>query len=171
MYVAHKSDDLLVLEHQPWVEGALIALLAFIGPFMMFRALPIEGLIPSLLAIFAVDFPLFALFFAYVRRLQLVLDRQSGEIKLHELSIGQDRILKMPLASLVRAERETRMRYMPYLPKHGSFHRAVLIVKDEKELTRYPVTSVFLLGTSARRAARAINAWLGRSLDLKTTVA
>ena len=122
-------------------------------------------MVPTLLTVFMVDFPLLVLFIAYIRRLQIVLDRRSGDVRLHELSLAQDRRLTMPLTCLVRAERETNYRRLPWLPKHGSFHRAVLVVSDSQELRRYPVTSVFLLGPSARAAANAINGWLGRPLD------
>jgi hypothetical protein len=43
----------------------------------------------------------------------------------------------------------------------------VLVVAEDRRLMRVPVTSVFLAGPSARRAAQAINAWLGRPLDSK----
>jgi hypothetical protein len=39
------------------------------------------------------------------------------------------------------------------------------VLREDRRLHRIPVTSVFLVGPSARRTAREINAFLGRALD------
>jgi hypothetical protein len=165
MYVAHASDDLLILEHCPRVLGAALVTLAVAGPFALFHALSVDGVVPTLLAVFIVDFPVLALFTVGVRRLMVVLDRPRGKLSLHERSLFRDRALERPLASLVRAERETNWTGVPFLPPHGRCHRAVLVLAEDRRLRRIPLTSVYLVGPSARRAARAINAFLGRALD------
>jgi hypothetical protein len=165
MYVIHASEDLLVIEHCPSTLGGLLVVLAVAGPFALFHTLSVEGVGPTLLAIFMVDFPILALFTVAVRRLMIVLDRRRGRLSLHERSLFRDRALERPLAALVRAERETNWTGVPFLPPHGRCHRAVLVLREDRRLRRVPVTSVFLAGPSARRAARAINAFLGRALD------
>jgi hypothetical protein len=165
MHVAHASPDLLVIEHCPTTLGAALVALAVAGPFALFHALSVDGVIPTLLAVFIVDFPILALFTVAVRRLMIVLDRRGGRLSLHERSVFRDRALERPLAALVRAERETNWTGVPFLPPHGRCHRAVLVLAEDRRIRRVPVTSVFLAGPSARRAARAINAFLGRALD------
>jgi hypothetical protein len=165
MHVAHASDDLLVLEHCPRTLGAGLVAIAVAGPLALFHALSVDGVIPTLLAVFMVDFPVLALFTVAVRRLLIVLDRHRGRMSLHERSLFRDRAIERPLDALVRAERETNFTGVPFLPPHGRCHRAVLVLKEDRELRRVPVTSVFLVGPSARRAARAINGFLGRALD------
>jgi hypothetical protein len=165
MHVAHASENLLVIEHCPRLLGTGLAALAVAGPFALFHALPVAGLLPTLLAVFMVDFPVLALFTVAVRRLMIVLDRRRGHLVLRERSLFRDRALECPLAALIRAERETNWTGIPHLPPHGRWHRAVLVLREDRRLRRVPVTSVFLVGPSARRAARAINAFLGRALD------
>lgn len=168
MHVAHRSEDLLVVEHCPSTLGALLVALAVVGPVILFHVLSVEGLLPTLLAIFMVDFPILVIFAIGVRRLMIVLDRRRNRLSLHERSIFRDRAMERPLAALVRAERETNLTHLPYLPPHGNYHRTVLVLAENRELCRVPVTSVYLLGPSAKRAARAINAFLGRPLDSET---
>ena len=165
MHVAHACDDLLVIEHCPRALGALLVGVAVAGPLALFHAWSVVGVIPTLLAIFMVDFPVLALFSVAMRRLMIVLDRRRGRLSLRERSLFRDRALERPLDALIRAERETNWTGVPFLPPHGRCHRAVLVLREERSLRRIPVTSVFLVGPSARRAARAINAFLGRALD------
>jgi hypothetical protein len=165
MHVAHRSRDLLVVEHCPKLLGAVLVTIAVAGPFALFHALAVEGWLPTLLAIFMIDFPVLVLFTVAVRRLLIVLDRRRNRLSLHERSVFRDRAIERPLAALVRAERETNWTRIPFLPAHGRYHRAVLVLAEDRQLCRVPVTSVFLVGPSARRVARAINAFLGRELD------
>lgn len=165
MHVAHASEDLLVIEHCPRLLAGLLVALAVAGPLALLHALSVDSALPTALAIFMIDFPVLALFTVSVRRLMIVLDRRRGHLSLRERSLFRDRALERPLDALVRAERETNWTGVPFLPPHGRFHRAVLVLKEERRLRRVPVTSVFLVGPSARRAARAINAFLGRALD------
>lgn len=165
MHVAHASQDLLILEHCPRTLGAGLVAAAVAGPLALFHVLSVDGLAPTLLAVFIVDFPVFALFTVAVRRLTIVLDRRQGQLSLHERSLFRDRTVERPLAALVRAERETNWTGVPFLPPHGRWHRAILVLKEDRLLRRVPVTSVFLAGPSALRVARAINGFLGRRLD------
>lgn len=171
MHVAHRTEDILIVEHRPWTVAWSLTATAVAGPWLLFHGLGVSGIGPTLLAVFIINFPVFALFTVYVRRLQVVLDRTRDDLHLHERSLLRDRDLHLPLASLVRAEHETNWQAIPWLPKHGRTHRAVLVVARDRTLARCPVTSVFLAGPSARRAARAINAWLGRPLDSRAPAA
>lgn len=171
MRVVHQCEDLLVVEHCPRTLGVLLVALAVGGPWMLFGAMAVEGVLPTLLAVFTIDFPLMVIFSVAVRRLMIVLDRRSNTLALHERSVFRDRWMEKPLATLIRAERETNFTCIPFLPDHGQYHRAVLVLAEDQRLRRVPVTSVFLVGPSARRAARAINGWLGRPLDSKTPAA
>ena len=165
MHVVHVSRDLLVVEHCPRALGAGLVALAVGGPLALFHALAVEGLGPMLLALFMVDFPVLVLFAVAVRRLMIVLDRPANRLSLRERSLFRDRALERPLAALVRVERETNWTGIPFLPPHGRYQRAVLVLAEDRRLHRVPVTSVDLCGPSARRATRAINAVLGRALD------
>jgi hypothetical protein len=165
MHIAHASEELLVIEHCPTTLGAALVTVAVAGPFALFHALSVDGIVPTLLAVFMVDFPVLVVFTVAIRRLMIVLDRRRGRLSLHERSLFRDRAFERPLDALVRAERETNWTGVPFLPRHGRWHRAVLVLAEDRELRRVPVTSVFLAGPSARRAARAINAFLGRALD------
>jgi hypothetical protein len=165
MHVAHASENLLVVEHCPRALGAGLVVLAVGGPLVLFHALAVEGLVPTLLALFMIDFPVLVLFAVAVRRLMIVLDRPGNRLCLRERSLFRDREIERPLAALVRAERETNWTHIPFLPPHGRYQRAVLVLAEDRRLNRVPVTSVYLCGPSARRAARAINAFLGRALD------
>lgn len=168
MYVAHLSEELLVVEHCPTTLGTVLVTIAVAGPMVPLYALAVEGLLPTLLAVFMVDFPVLVLFAVGVRRLMIVLDRRRNLLSVHERSIFRDRAIERPLGALVRAERQTNFTHLPHLPPHGSTHRAVLVLAENSELRRVPVTSVFLPGSSARCAARAVNAFLGRPLDFET---
>jgi len=165
MHVVHRSEDLLVVEHCPTAMGAALVVVAVAGPYLLFRMLEVDGVLAFLLAVFIIDFPLLVIFAVGVRRLMIVLDRRRDRLALHERSVFRDRRLQTPLRALVRAEHETNFAGIPFLPDHGHYHRAVLVLADDRRLRRVPVTSVFLVGPSAHRAARAINGWLGRPLD------
>lgn len=145
--------------------GWMLIGLAVAGPWLLFRNLAVEGVVPILLAVFMIDFPLLVVFSVVVRHLTVVLDRAGDRVALRERSLFRDRALDRPLSCLVRAERETNFARIPFLPPHGSYHRAVLVVAEDRRLCRVPVSSVYLLGPGARRVARAINGWLGRPLD------
>ncbi len=167
MHVAHQTEDLLVVEHCPRALGALLIAFAVTGPWLLFHRLNVEGALPTALGVFMIDFPVVVLFTVAVRRIVIVLDRNADRMALFERSVFRNRRMERPLDTLVRAERETNFTGIPFLPAHGHCHRAVLVVAEDRRLTRVPVTSVFLLGQSARRAAQAINGWLGRPLDSK----
>lgn len=171
MHVAHRSPDLLVVEHCPKTIGTLLIALATGGPFLLLRVVEVEGLGPMLLAVFMVDFPLLVIFTVAVRRLMIVLDRRRGRLALHERSLFRHRWVERPLGTLVRAERETNPAGIPFLPDRSHYHRAVLVLAENRRLTRVPVTSVFLIGPSGREVARTINGWLGRPLDSDTPAA
>lgn len=171
MHIAHRCDELLVVEHCPTLLAFALVATAVAGPFALFHVLAVEGLVPTLLAVFMIDFPVLVLFTVAVRRLMIVLDRQRNRLSLRERSVFRDRAVDRPLAALVRAERETNWTGVPFLPDHGHYHRAVLVLAEDRLLRRVPVTSVYLLGPSARRAAQAINGWLGRPLDSQAPAA
>ncbi len=162
MHVARQSGEELILEHRPWLTGAVLIALAVGGPLALSATLRIDTLVPFFLAVFIFGFPALALFAVYVRRLLVVLDRRHDRLRLHERSLLRDRVCEVPLSRFAWAERETRFVHMPFLPRHGRFHRAVLVFADKGRLSRLPLTSVFLVGPSARKAVSALNRWTGR---------
>lgn len=169
MHVARRSSEQLILEHRPWITGFLLIALAVGGPWALAKLLGVDALFPFALTLFIFCFPAFVLFAAYVRRLLVVLDRNSDRVLVHERSLWRDRKREIPLSRLVWTERETRYVHMPFLPRHGRFHRAVFVVSEKGRLRRLPMTSVFLVGPGARLAVGTINRWTGRSAPRKYT--
>lgn len=151
------DDRFLVIDSKPWITG-----LIFIGAMI---ALAIAGIATYLegehlaglgLGIGGTAFV--GIFFAvFVRRNQLIIDRDAGEIILRRRTVLGYREVRHALEHLHRADVETNR------GSEGSHtHRMVLMLDGGMDPGPHPFTTVYSSGRGAWRASKAVNDWLER---------
>ncbi|ROT99383.1 hypothetical protein [Histidinibacterium lentulum] len=152
-----RTPDLLVIDNRPIFIAALLSimLLAFMagGIRMLMEGLWGQGLL------FVLGMPLFfGVFFAlFVRRNQLVLNRQTGELLHRRRTIFGHTETRFELAALAGAE-------VQYSRSDGKQTRRMAYVLSEgPDAGTHPFTTAYSSGNNAQRAADAVNAWLAEA--------
>lgn len=161
MRVLETTPNRLILEDRP---VALAVILGLVILFLLFLALATFG--ESLWLGFALLF-MAALFggamVIFVRRVIVLLDRDTGTISINTTSLLGRSEATHPLAQLSRASVETQISRSTSSNGGRSAtshtHRTVLHFGSEV----VPLTMVHTAGDSADRMATAINGWLGRA--------
>lgn len=158
MKVEH-SPELLVIDNRPVLVAVMLSfmLLAFVAAAIGMLS---DGMIGQGL-LFLFGAPLFiGVFFAlFVRRNQLVLNRQTGELLHRRRTIYSHTEKRFDLSALEGAEVE-----------HGrsdgkTTYRMVYILSDGPDTGRHPFTMAYSSGNGAQRAAEAVNGWLAEGRD------
>jgi hypothetical protein len=159
MKVTRETPDQLIVEEVPW--GIAIGLVLFI---LFFAAVGLfllsEGVWMGLIFLLGGGGLGFGALWAFVRRVQLILDRVSGAITLRERTLFGMTEERHPLAELQGAEvaqRTSRNR-------EGRTRRTAR-VELLMGAHRLPLTEVYSSGRHHLRVARAINDWLDSGRD------
>ncbi|WP_101067619.1 hypothetical protein [Roseovarius salinarum] len=156
MKVTHHTDDLLVVDNKPWLIAVI--LLGFLlvpvwGGIKVITETALTGF--GIGMIVAGGLFMLPFFWGFVRRTQMVLDRQAGTVTIRRRTIfgyGQE---EHALDDLRGAEVET---------DHGGSnrtHRMVLRFGDETK----PFLKSYASGERAERLAELVNGWLGVSTE------
>jgi hypothetical protein len=154
MKVTRDTPDLLVLDDVPWVLAAalMVPLLVFLAATL---ALLVAGEWTGAAGALAGTALWAMALTVFVERLQLILDRGAGTVTLRRRTLWRYRQDIFALASLARADVDTRRR-----SKGGLTHRPVLVFDTGEDRGTWPVTEIYTSGQGADRTAAAINRWL-----------
>ncbi len=154
MKVARNTPDQLIIAHTPWLIGffLIIFILIFVavGLFTMSETL-IGGLFFALMG-GGIGFAAFA---AFVRRIQLVLDRPSDTITIRTRSLFGFKEVQHALSSLSHAVLESTTS-----SKGNTLYRPTLILDQGMSAGPHPLTNAYTNATGPGLVVDAINTWL-----------
>lgn len=165
MKVTHGEPAMLVIESRPWLLGILLGgfILVFVGAGLGAFAAG-EGLGGLMLGVMGGGLGFLA-FWAFVRRVQVILDRGRGTVTLRERSMTGMTETVMPLTDGARAFLQRGSSG----GKGGPTWRPVLHLPgasaDSTGPRDLPLMQSYTNGGGPRRAVSAINAWLGQADD------
>ncbi|RBI86220.1 hypothetical protein DRV85_05550 [Rhodosalinus halophilus] len=159
MKIARDTPEQLVIEDVPW--GIAIGIVAFILTFAGIGLLTMLAVffVGLIFFVFGAGAGTFALW-AFVRRTQLILDRNSGLVTWRQRTIFDMTEEHHPLAELTGAE-VAGMRRRDSEGTLSSTHRVELIFGE----VRLPLTDAYSSSRAHLRIARAINDWLDSGRD------
>jgi len=154
MKVTRNTQDQLIIAHTPWLIGLL--LIAFIlifvaaGLFTMSETL-IGGLFFALMG-GGIGFGAFA---AFVRRIQLILDRPSDTITIRTRSLFGFTEIQHALSSLSHAVLESTTS-----SKGSTLYRPTLILDRGMSAGPHPLTKAYTNTAGPGLVVNAVNMWL-----------
>lgn len=166
MKVTRNSPNQLILSDTPWFIGITLVffILAFVGAGLFMVSEGGEGIL------FGIFFALFGggmglgAFCAFVRRVQVILDRNKDKIMIRRQSVfGYDTVEHL-LANLSHAEIESTASRSN--KGTSTRYRPVLILDKGMSEGRHPIVEAFSNGRGAHRLVDAVNDWLpARKVD------
>ncbi|NOD65350.1 MULTISPECIES: hypothetical protein [unclassified Ruegeria] len=163
MKVTRNTPDQLILSNTPWFIGITLALfiLAFVGAGLFMASEGGEDIWFGLFfAVFGGGMGLGA-FCAFVRRVQVVLDRPDNSILIRRQSVFGYEAVEHKLSSLSHAEVEsTKSRNGK---RTSTMYRPVLILDEGMSAGRHPIVEAYVSGSGSHRLAEAVNGWLPAS--------
>lgn len=166
MKVTRSTPDQLILTNTPWFIGITLVLfiLCFVGAGLFMVSEGGEGIL------FGIFFALFGgglgfgAFCVFVRRVQVILDRNSNSILIRRQSIFGYDALEHELSNLSHAEVETTTSTRDRTT--SKMHRPVLVLKKGMSAGRHPIVEAYVSGRGAQRMVDAVNNWLpAREVD------
>ncbi len=163
MKVTRNTPDQLILSNTPWFIGISLVffILVFVGVGLFMVSEGGEGILFGLFfALFGGGMG-FGAFCAFVRRVQVILDRRTNSILIRRQSVFGYDTVEHKLADLSHAEIETTRSS----GKNGSsnLHRPVLILNQGMSAGRHPIVEAYASGRGSHRMVDAVNDWLPTS--------
>ncbi|WP_319546445.1 hypothetical protein [Ruegeria conchae] len=160
MKVTRNTPNQLILSDTPWFIG--ISLVFFILIFVSLGIfLATEG---GEAILFGLIFALgggglgFGAFCAFVRRVQVILDRDKNSITIRRQSVfGYDQVEHV-LSNLSHAETESTTSRSDN--GTSTLYRPVLILDEGMSAGRHPIVEAYSSGRGAHRLVDAVNDWL-----------
>ncbi|WP_170419085.1 hypothetical protein [Ruegeria atlantica] len=160
MKVTRNTPDQLILANAPWFIGVTLVffILGFVGAGLFMATEGGEGIL------FGIFFALFGgglgigAFCAFVRRVQVILDRKSNSILIRRQSVFGYDTVEHELSNLSHAEVETTT--SPRDRTTSKMHRPVLILEKGMSAGRHPIVEAYVSGRGAQRMVDAVNDWL-----------
>jgi len=154
MHISHQSNDLLIIDVQPWLIGAALSLFILIITGSGLAALMAgEGVG---LILIAAGVGLGGVFlFLFVRRVQIVLDRNDGQLDIRRKTLRGMTHRTFALHHLKGAVIETSH------SSDNSTYRVALILAPGESQWHIPVTNYYASGLATKqRVAVAVNAFV-----------
>lgn len=163
MKITRSTPEQLILADTPWLIGIMLALfiLVFTGAGLGMLSQCGDQFWPGLL------FTLFggglgaAAFCAFVRRVQVILDRPGGSIVIRRQSVFGYSEVEHRLADLSHAELEATTSRSE--GRTRTLYRPVLVLDSGMSAGRHPVVEAFTNTRGPQRLVDAVNAWLPAS--------
>jgi hypothetical protein len=156
MKIVSATDDRLVLESNPWIFGlaviAMVLLFAGVGWVMLTSGEIIGGL---MFTIGGLGMGVLV-FWAFIRKTQLWLDRPSGQVALRSRSIFGFREQTFPLADLTGAALQES------LPSKGQVTRRPILRFGGGTDRVVPILDHYASGRGPGRVVATVNDWLAR---------
>jgi hypothetical protein len=154
MRIKVETPDELVLESQPWLIGLVMIVLILGTVGVGLNVILVEGDWQGVFLILG-GITTGGLCFAFlVERTQIWADRRTDTLAYRRKTVFRKTEERIPLSSVLAADVESRR------GKNGSVNRLTIMVRDGG-VGRIAIGSVWVSGGGPRRAARAINRWLG----------
>ncbi|WP_281995862.1 hypothetical protein [Ruegeria faecimaris] len=166
MKVTRNSSNQLILSDTPWFIGIMLVffILAFVGAGLFLASEGGEGIL------FGIFFALFGggmgfgAFCAFVRRVQVILDRKEDRIMIRRQSVFGYETVEHVLSNLSHAEIESTISRSD--KGSSTLYRPVLILDKGMSAGRHPIVEAFSNGRGAHRLVDAVNNWLpARKVD------
>lgn len=166
MKVTRNTPNQLILSDTPWFIG--ITLVFFILIFVSLGIfLATEG---GEAILFGLIFALgggglgFGAFCAFVRRVQVILDRDKNSITIRRQSVFGYEQVEHVLSNLSHAETESTTSRSDN--GTSTLYRPILILDEGMSAGRHPIVEAYSSGRGAHRLVDAVNDWLpARKVD------
>jgi hypothetical protein len=158
MRVVENSPDRLVIEDNPVLLGAFLAIL-----ILFFAAVALWTIGSAPLVAFAAltgAALMGVAFAAFVRRVFVAFDRAAGAVVIRTASIRRQTEVQLPLTDIAQAvvEVTTSLDDQNSSTPRTLMYRPALSLKDGRP--NHPLVQVYSGGTGAARVVDAINDWL-----------
>ncbi|MES0864426.1 hypothetical protein ABLN87_18910 [Ruegeria sp. SCPT10] len=166
MKVTRNTPSQLILSNTPWFIGITLVffILAFVGAGVFMASEGGEGIF------FGIFFALFGggmgfgAFCAFVRRVQVILDRNKNSILIRRQSVFGYDAVEHELSHLSHAETESTTSRSDN--GTSTLYRPVLILDEGMSAGRHPIVEAYSSGRGAQRLVDAVNDWLpARKVD------
>ncbi len=156
MKITTDTPDLLIIDDRPLFLGIILVL--FILVFAAIGlGLTFSGMAWGLIFVVIGGGMGFGLFWAFVRRVQVVFHRPDGYVEFRRRNIFGASRVRHALHEIDRAEIEES-----HSSEGGTTWRVVLVIERGQSVGRHPITLAYSSGTGHHETAAAINRWLGR---------
>lgn len=166
MKVTRNTSNQLILSDTPWFIGITLVLfiLIFVGLGLFLMTEGGEAILFGLIFALGGGGLGFGAFCAFVRRVQVILDRDKDSIVIRRHSVfGYDAVEHM-LSNLSHAEIETTISRSN--KGSSTLYRPVLILDKGMSAGRHPIVEAYSSGRGAHRLVDAVNEWLpARKVD------
>ncbi|WP_170350328.1 MULTISPECIES: hypothetical protein [Ruegeria] len=166
MKVTRNTPNQLILSDTPWFIGITLVLfiLIFVGLGLFLMTEGGEAILFGLIFALGGGGLGFGAFCAFVRRVQVILDRDKDSIVIRRHSVfGYDAVEHM-LSNLSHAEIETTISRSN--KGSSTLYRPVLILDKGMSAGRHPIVEAYSSGRGAHRLVDAVNEWLpARKVD------
>ena len=157
MRVARNTATSLILDETPWLVGLGIVFgwLVFfgIGMFVLFA-----GILAGLIFI-AFSFVFGIAFYLFVRRVQIVFQRNENWVEIRRQSLNGYEKIRYDLdeieKAIVEASTDDQQRVLS---------RTTLVIPHGQSAGLHPLTDHYSNGSGAEKTANTINHWLGGAL-------
>ncbi|NOD32472.1 hypothetical protein [Ruegeria atlantica] len=160
MKVTRDTPNQLIIANTPWFIGItlVISILAFVGPGIFLMSTGGEGIWFGLIFALGGGGLGFGAFCAFVRRVQIILDRHKDSILIRRQSVFGYEAVEHKLSNLSHAEIESTTSR----GKNGTstLYRPVLVLEKGMSAGRHPIVEAFSGGSGSHRLAEAVNDWL-----------
>lgn len=163
MKITRNTPDQLILSNTPWFIGITLVLfiLAFVCAGLFMASKGGEGIWFGLFfAVFGGGMGLGA-FCTFVRRVQIVLDRQKDSVLIRRQSVFGYKAVEHKLSNLSHAEVESTTSRSN--KSTSRMYRTVLVLDKGMSAGRHPIVEAFVSGSGSHRLAEAVNNWLPAS--------
>ena len=166
MKVTRNTPSQLILSNTPWFIGITLVffILAFVGAGVFLASEGGEGIL------FGIFFALFGggmgfgAFCAFVRRVQVILDRNKNSILIRRQSVFGYDAVEHELSNLSHAETESTTSRSDN--GTSTLYRPVLILDEGMSAGRHLIVEAYSSGRGAHRLVDAVNDWLpARKVD------
>lgn len=154
MDITRNTPDQLIIDDTPWLLGAVV-----IGVILTFASsgvsLILNGVWAGLVLIVVICCVGLAIFAAFIRRVQLILDRPAGTITLRTKTLFGLTEMIHDLPDLSRATLEVTIG-----GKGGKLYRPSLILDQGMSVGTHPIIPTYVNSSGPKRMVDAINIWL-----------
>lgn len=160
MKVTRNSADQLILSDTPWFIGITLIffVLTFVGLGLFLMSEGGKGIWLGLLFGLVGGGLGVGFFFAFVRRVQVILDRSKDSILIQRQSIFGYEAVEHALSNLSHAELESTISRSN--KGSSTLYRPVLVLDKGMSAGRHPITEAFTNGGGSKRMVDAVNDWL-----------
>ncbi|WP_170763968.1 hypothetical protein [Ruegeria lacuscaerulensis] len=166
MKVTRNTQNQLILAKTPWFIGIMLVffILAFVGPGILLMSAGGENIWFGLIFALGGGGLGFGAFCVFVRRVQVVLDRNRDSILIRRQSIFGYDVVEHVLSNLSHAELESTTSTRE--GRTSTLYRPVLVLDEGMSAGRHPIVEAFSNGPGSDRLVDAVNDWLpARKVD------